>query len=106
MSEIQFLREVNMKTCALCKKEIEVDKYFARKATCPHCAGDLHICMNCRFYSVTAHNKCLEPKAEFQRSRDKANFCDYFVFREGPSVSGSANEKADALKKLDDLFKK
>jgi hypothetical protein len=95
-----------VKICALCKKEIDVEKYFSRKATCPHCRGDLHICLNCRFYSETAHNKCLEPKAEFQRSRDKANFCDYFVFCERTSLSGSDKDKADAFKRLDDLFKK
>ncbi len=94
-----------MKICALCKKEIKLDKYFSRKASCPHCRGDLHICLNCRFYSEVAHNKCLEPKAEFQRSRDKANFCDYFIFIESAS-SVSDSERADALKKLDDLFKK
>ncbi len=95
-----------MKTCALCNKQLEVDKYFSRKAVCPHCRGDLHICLNCRFYSVTAHNKCLEPKAEFQRSRDKANFCDYFVFGERSARSGSDRDRSDALRKLEDLFKK
>ncbi len=95
-----------MKTCALCKKQLEVDKYFSRKATCPHCKGDLHICLNCRFYSETAHNKCLEPKSEFQRSRDKANFCDYFVFGDGKVRQSSGQERAEALKKLDELFKK
>lgn len=95
-----------MKICALCNKKIEVDKYFSRKSACPHCRGDLHICLNCRFYSETAHNKCLEPKAEFQRSRDKANFCDYFVFKDGPSVAASGAEREDARKKFDDLFRK
>ena len=95
-----------MKICVLCKKEIEVDKYFSRKAVCPFCKGDLHICMNCRFYSETSHNKCLEPKAEFQRSRDKANFCDLFVFKEGPSGPVSGTGKEDARKKFDDLFRK
>lgn len=95
-----------MKICALCRKEIEIDKYFSRKSTCPRCGGDLHVCLNCRFYSETAHNKCLEPKAEFQRSREKANFCDYFVFKEatGPAISGGSKE--DARKRFDDLFRK
>ncbi len=95
-----------MKICALCKKEVDIDKYFSRKSSCPHCKGDLHICLNCKFYSVTAHNKCLEPKAEFQRSRDKANFCDYFVFKEGASVASTGKEQEDARKKFDDLFRK
>ena len=94
-----------MKICALCGKQVGIDKYFSRKSACPKCGGDLHICMNCRFYSENAHNKCTEPKAEFQRSREKANFCDYFVFSEGQQAT-SDSAKADALKKLDDLFKK
>jgi hypothetical protein len=94
-----------MKKCALCGKNIEIDKYFSRKSTCPDCKGDLHICLNCRFYSETSHNKCLEPKAEFQRSRDRANFCDFFIFREA-AASQPGKEKEAALKKLNDLFRK
>lgn len=96
-----------MKVCSLCGKQVEIDKYFTRKSTCPECGGDLHICLNCKFYSETSHNKCLEPKAEYQRVRDKANFCDYFVFREAaPASSASAAKKEDALRKLNELFKK
>lgn len=94
-----------MKVCALCGKKVEIDKYLSRKSTCPDCGGDLHICRNCRFYSETSHNKCLEPKAEFQRSRDRANFCDYFIFREAAAFS-SGKGKEDAMRKLEDLFKK
>jgi hypothetical protein len=94
-----------MRVCALCGKEVTVDKYFSRKSVCPKCGGDLRICLNCRCYSETAHNKCLEPKADFQRNREKANFCDYFSFGEGrPAASDAA--KADAMKKLNDLFRK
>jgi len=92
--------------CALCKKEIKTDRYFSRKSVCPKCGGDLHICLNCRFFSESSHNKCLEPKAEFQRTRDKANFCDFFVFSQNPASSSSDNEKEAARKKLDDLFRK
>jgi hypothetical protein len=69
-----------MKTCALCSTAVNINKYFTRKSTCPKCGGDLHICLNCRFYSPTSHNKCSEPKAEFR--------------------------KEDAMKKLEDLFRK
>jgi len=93
-----------MKVCSLCGKEVETDKYFSRKSSCPKCGGDLHICLNCRFYSESSHNKCIETKAEFQRSRDKANFCDYFVFRETSVPSGNAKE--DAKKRFEDLFRK
>jgi rRNA maturation protein Nop10 len=94
-----------MKVCALCRKGVEVDRSLSRKDTCPHCGGDLHICLNCRFYSETSHNKCIEPRAEFQRSRDRANFCDYFQFREGGGSGGSSTgEAGEAKRKLDELF--
>ena len=44
-------------------------------------------------------------KAEFQRSRDKANFCDYFQFNEGGADGGSDDSKDSAKKAFDDLFK-
>jgi hypothetical protein len=94
-----------MKVCALCGREVEIDKYFSRKSACHKCGGDLHICLNCRFYSPGSHNKCLETKAEFQRSRDRANFCDYFVYGESAS-SSPGKDKEDAFKKLEDLFRK
>ena len=101
-----------MKTCALCKKPIEIDRFFSRKALCPGCGGDLHICLNCKFHSETSHNRCLEPKAEFQRTRDKANFCDYFIFiedsqRRKESSTGNSTDKdrGNARKRFDELFK-
>ncbi|RPI33591.1 MAG: hypothetical protein EHM54_10595 [Nitrospiraceae bacterium] len=91
--------------CALCKKEISTDKYFSRKSTCPKCGGDLHICLNCRFFSESSHNKCLEPKAEFQRTRERANFCDFFVFREN-IVSSSSENKDQGIDKIESSPKK
>jgi len=100
-----FERCCQMKTCALCSRQIDIDSYFSRKSSCPQCGGDLTICLNCKFYSKKSHNKCLEPKAEFQRSRDKANFCDYFTFKESFAAS-SGKEKDEAFRTLEDLFKK
>jgi predicted RNA-binding Zn-ribbon protein involved in translation (DUF1610 family) len=99
-------KETGMNTCALCGKEIDIDKFFSRKSVCPKCGGDLHVCLNCRFYSETAHNKCMEPKAEFQRTRDRANFCDYFSFSGAQAGRQSATDKTDVKKAFDDLFKK
>lgn len=97
-----------MQICGLCRKPVVTDKYFSRKASCPQCGGDLHICLNCRFYSEKAHNRCLEPRAEFQRTRERANFCDFFSFRTDASSSSEAagSGKEAARKALDDLFRK
>lgn len=97
-----------MKACAVCGGEVEVDRHFKRTSKCGRCGADMHICLNCRFYSETSHNKCLEPKAEFQRTRDKANFCDYFQYREsGAKAAGKPASAANDVKgKFDDLFRK
>ena len=84
---------------------MQTDRHFSRKSLCPHCGSDLHICLNCRFYSEQSHNKCLEPKSDYQRARDKANFCDYFIFRESPAAS-SEKQKEETRKALEDLFRK
>lgn len=95
-----------MNICAGCKKEVETGGRVSRKSTCPNCGADLHICLNCGFYSETSHNKCIEPKAEFQRTRDRANFCDYFRYRSGGQAGGaSGDEKEEAKRRLDELFK-
>lgn len=93
-----------MKICSSCKKEIIIDKYFSRKSICPNCGADLHSCVNCKFYSEKSHNKCLEPKAEFQRTREKANFCDYFEYKD--SITSNNKDKQEIYKKLEELFKK
>ncbi len=92
--------------CNVCKKECTVDKYFSRTSVCPACGADLHICLNCKFFSESSHNKCLEPKAEFQRTRDRANFCDFFMAGENTVSSSSEKEMEAARKNMEDLFKK
>jgi len=95
-----------MKACSLCKSQVDVGRDISRRETCGNCGGDLHICLNCRFHSETAHNRCIETKAEQQRHRDKANFCDYFQYREGGgSGAGESDAKTEARNQLDDLFK-
>lgn len=106
-----------MNICVMCGKEVSTERFTSVKAACPHCDGDLHVCLNCRFYSKASHNQCLEARAEFQRSRDRANFCEYFEYRDSPAPSrsarggdlsiggGSADSKDDVKKKFDDLFK-
>jgi len=74
-----------------------------RSSTCVSCGKDLKICYNCCFYSKGAHNDCLETSAEPVRDRDRANFCDYFRFKDsaskgGAGGSGKAHDKEDFLK--------
>ncbi len=89
--------------CTFCKNEIEVIDKVGRQDVCTHCQHDLHCCKQCRFYDQTAYNDCNEPQAERVIDKEKANFCEYFVF--GPDAKVSS-EKEDTMSKLEDLFKK
>lgn len=91
------------KVCFSCKKGLDITGTPGRGYTCPFCAADVKVCLNCRFYDESAYNQCTEPQAERVLEKDRANFCDYFEFVE--STGKKAQEKTgDALEKLKGLF--
>jgi hypothetical protein len=95
-----------MKVCHRCKKELELGDRISRTETCPYCGSFLHTCLNCSFHDPHVHNQCREPQSEYVSDREKANFCDFFTFREsGPSAKGE-QEAAKAKKAWDELFKR
>jgi hypothetical protein len=94
-----------MKTCHACKKELSVDLKVGRKDACTFCGADLRCCLNCVFFDRAASKQCRETVAELVREKEKANFCDYFVFAENRIAASDAGS-ALARKALDDLFKK
>ncbi len=97
---------MGIKSCHACTREISIGLTVGGRDECPHCHADLHCCLNCKFYDRPAPKQCREPAAELVREKGKANFCDYFSFRE-VRVRSAAEEGAEkARKALDDLFKK
>lgn len=95
-----------MKTCNACGQGIAIEKRIGRRDVCPLCHADLHCCLNCAFYDATVSKQCREPAAELVKDKNRANFCDYFVYAESrPSKSSDANVDR-TRKELDDLFKK
>lgn len=92
-----------MKRCFSCKNELDVKGKPGRGDTCPSCGADIRVCLNCRFYDDGAYNRCREPQAERVLEKEKANFCDYFDFRDSEDA-GKGGMKEDARKKLDELF--
>jgi len=91
--------------CYNCQEEIAIESKLTRNATCPKCLSYLHCCRNCRFYDPNAHNQCREPQAEWVKDKEAANYCDFFEPGAGGKVSQDSR-KAEAKKKLNDLFKK
>ncbi len=90
-----------MKKCHKCGSSVDIEK-VSRRDECASCGSDLRVCLNCTFYDEGRANQCFEPQAEQVKEKDRANYCDYFQFREqGQKKSGK--EEADKLWK--DLFK-
>lgn len=96
----------SMTVCHSCQNSAAVEGKIKRTDVCPNCQSDLHCCMNCRFYDKTVHNHCRETQAEWVANKEKANFCDHFVFADRPAARAGDSSGKAALKKLDDLFKK
>jgi len=92
-----------MKCCHACNKELSTGRSVARKDACPSCGADLHCCLNCALYERAASKQCREPAAELVKEKARANFCDFFLFRE---KRGVAPDAAEARRALDELFKK
>jgi len=95
-----------MKSCHRCGRELRIGVEVARTDSCPHCYSDLKCCLNCRLHDPGAHNQCREPQAEWQTDKDKANFCEFFDFREISSLGqpGGRSGPDDARAAFDALF--
>ena len=92
--------------CFHCGRELDLpsSRSVGRSDTCPHCDSDIHCCLNCAHYDETAYNQCHESQAERVLDKDRANFCDYFT--PSPKKVGQlVDDKAETLKKLNDLFR-
>lgn len=94
-----------MRFCQHCRTELLLEGKIGIKETCFSCGFDLHCCLNCSFHDPRAYNQCRETQAERVVDKEKANYCDFFVFREVSSKPQAAGGVSDARKKLDDLFK-
>ena len=93
-----------MRVCSLCGHSLPDTLEVFRSSACPSCDRDLKICLNCRFYKKGAHWDCLETIPEAVAEKDRANFCDYFRFREGPGreerPAGKQEQARDDFRKL------
>lgn len=76
-----------------------------RREECSKCKSDVHCCMNCEFYDVSAYNSCRESSADVVKEKDRSNFCDYF--KPSSRTSGTKDKaKNDLLAAAEALFKK
>ncbi|NGX62964.1 MAG: hypothetical protein KR126chlam6_00368 [Candidatus Anoxychlamydiales bacterium] len=86
--------------CFKCKKKLDLpSKKIGFKQTCFFCEVDLHVCKNCKYYSIGKPNDCVVPNTEYVRDREKYNFCEDFKFKESLD-DAKTKDKKDISKKL------
>lgn len=100
-----------MKLCHHCGCEVALPSAPQRTDSCASCRSDLKCCLNCRFFDPGANNQCREPQAEWQTEKAKANFCEYFEFRDVSVIGragggGAQSDRGRARSAFDSLFKK
>lgn len=93
-----------MRNCHHCHGEIACSSPVGRSELCPRCGRDLRSCHNCTFFDLQSYNQCREPNAEPVTEKDRANFCEYFVFRE--TSDPETIKRSDPRTGWDALFKK
>jgi hypothetical protein len=93
-----------MKRCHACEKSFKSKKGGTPEVS--HCGADLHVCLNCLFFSPADYNQCREPQAERVVEKSRSNFCDYFTLAGGAIRGREASKKDDPRSRLDALFKK
>lgn len=65
--------------CYYCGKSADNLK-ITRESICESCKKDLKVCLNCKFYEPGAHWDCHENIPEQVIDKERANFCEYFVY--------------------------
>ena len=95
-----------MKTCHHCRRELSLSAAIGRTDSCPFCYSDLKCCQNCRYFDPAFNNQCREPQAEWCPEKAKANFCEFFDFRETSGGAAASSSPAGARSAFDSLFKK
>ena len=89
-----------MRKCFHCGNNIDSKLRIYRNTLCSVCSGVLKICRNCKLYSPGSHWDCRETIQEPVKDKEKANFCDYFMFIES-SENQSGKEDGSGDKKIE-----
>jgi len=70
---------------------------------CPKCSVSIRSCKFCLHFEPSAYNQCREMIAERVLDKDKANFCNYFVF--DLNSSNSDKKLEEQVNSANSLFK-
>ncbi len=100
--------------CWKCNKTIsDLPVKIGFRASCTHCDADLHVCKNCRYYSIGKPNDCIVPGTDLIADREQSNLCEEFKpktkFEEGSKTDRArqifGEDAVEEKKNFDDFFK-
>jgi hypothetical protein len=83
-------------TCWHCHSILPEEKISFR-SYCEKCFQDLHICLNCKYYSPEKPNSCEILTVDPVKEKDKRNFCEDFIVK-------SKDDKFTSFEKAKKLF--
>ena len=92
--------------CQSCGNVVVVLGGVGRRDSCPTCGDDLHACVQCEFYDLSASDQCREPQAERMADKQQANFCEFFRLSRAEVAEARSSPAEDAKARLEALFKK
>ena len=75
-----------------------------RRAACPVCRSELHVCRMCEFFDPSVSQACREPVADHVQDKTRANFCGYFTPMPRVRLPQNADASQAARSELDALF--
>jgi hypothetical protein len=94
-----------MAGCGKCGRHLDVvGNQVGRRDLCPDCGSELHACVHCRHFDLSAAKQCKEPFAEVPSDKDDANFCEFFQIGEGGHSAQEGRSRLMAA--AESLFKK
>jgi ribosome-binding protein aMBF1 (putative translation factor) len=88
--------------CWKCGASLEdLPQPLGRRAECPACGAELHVCRLCRHYDTAKAKQCRELAADEIKNKTRANFCEWFQARAGAySGATTANGGRSDLEEL------
>lgn len=90
-------------TCWKCGADLkDVPQPLGRRAECPVCGAELHVCRQCRHFDTGKAKQCRELAADEIKDKTKANFCEWY--QAGAGAYGGSGGKASDRSALDALF--
>lgn len=90
--------------CPKCQTKIEIEDFNNKvsfRATCTLCDADLHVCINCKYYTIGKPADCYILDIEPIADKEKNNLCEQFKPKEEKNINNTNSySKKDAAKKL------